>query len=257
MKMRRKKIKFTYLFFPLIGIVALQQNGICQSAKQTKLDSLRNKLTKDSAYIYRHRPMKFLFAIDKRNSFIHTNTKIPVSVGGIQLGVVIHEKHNLGLGFYTIAYTQKTHTVVDQNRTQYLHINMAYNTIFYEYSFLNTKRWGMSIPLEIGGGNYQITVTDSINKTVPGYRDTLKRNISVLGAGLNVDFKIWQWLGLNAMCGYRIVGGKEPTKMNFNGVFYSLGIQIYLGELMKLGRLGLKRRTYRNEVEKIMYPSNY
>jgi hypothetical protein len=250
-------INFTYVFFALLFSVVYSSTAFCQSTKQAKLDSLRNKLTKDSAHIYRFKKVKFLFALDSRNSFIQTKTKTPVSVKGLQIGVILHEKHSLGLGFYSILNTQQTHPIVDEKqKTINVNLKMSYSTFFYEYLFIDTKRWEIGFPLEVGSGNYKISVTDSLGKPTPGFKDTLQKKIILLGAGLNVDFKIWKWLGLNAMGGYRLVGGNEPNKINFNGAFYSVGIHIYLGELVKMGRLGLKRRSYRNEVEKINRSQN-
>src|SRR4051812_40989064 len=155
-----KRIRFTYYTFGWAFLFAFAQDGSCQLSKKEKLDSLRTKLSVDSAHIYRFKKVKFLLAIDTRNSFIHTNTKASVNFNGFQLGVVLNEKHNVGFGFYSMSHVQKTHPIIDQQKTININLNMGYATIFYEYQFINTKRWEIGVPLEIGSGSYQITATD-------------------------------------------------------------------------------------------------
>jgi hypothetical protein len=252
----RKRIKYIHLFFSLAVIWLAAQTGFGQLTFQQKRDSLHDKFVADSAHIYRDKKIKPTFSIDKRNSFIHTSKKISVNVNGFQLGVDFKEKHSFGLGFYSVLNTQ-TRRVVDDNRGSInINLKIAYSTIFYEYLWIDTKRWAIGIPLEIGVGNYQTTATDSLGRKVKAFADTLKRGMLILGAGVNIDFKIWQWLGINAMGGYRLVGGNEPNKVNFNGVFYSFGLQVYFGELIKMARVGIKRTHYWHQDDKLFENQN-
>jgi len=251
MKKMRKKINFTYFTLAFVFVVACGHESFSQS-KQAKIDSLHAKFVADSAYLYRYKKYKFLLAIDTRNSFIRTGDKTPVDVNGIQLGVIVDGKHNIGLGFYSISHIQKTTPVVGDNQKPLnVNLKLGYTTVFYEYMFVDTKRWEIGVLGEIGWGSYQTTVTDSAGKRDPTFKDTLQRGIALFGAGLDVSLKIWTWLGFNAMGGYRIVGGDEPNKVNFNGAFYSVGVQVHFGELRRMYRVGVKRRLYKSQVEKI------
>ncbi len=109
----KRRIRFIYLLFSLIEMFVFTNNGFCQSSLQAKRDSLHNKFVMDSARIYRPKKVALVLATDKRNSFIKTNTKTPVSVSGFQIGVELYEKHSFGLGFYTVLNTQQVHPVVD------------------------------------------------------------------------------------------------------------------------------------------------
>jgi hypothetical protein len=243
-----KSVKIILLvIFCLFGL-----QSFAQLTKQQKYDSLRAKLVADSSRIYREKKYKFLLALDNRNSFVHTNKKVSVGIQGIQLGVVINDKHSIALGFYSALGHQTAHAQDDQsNRTVKVNTKMGYATLFYEYEFFENKRWDIGVPVEIGSGYYQTSVTDSADRPIPTFHDTLRRNIVLLGTGLDITFKIWRWLGLNAMGGYRIVGGNEPKKINLNGVFYSYGVQIYFGELYRMFRLANKRSKYRYARHKI------
>jgi hypothetical protein len=243
-----KKIKAAYwLFFFAI----LEPAAFAQLSKAQKIDSLHAKFVADSSHIYRAKKYKFLLALDNRNSFVHTNKKVSIDIGGLQLGVVINDKHSLALGFYSAIGHQTAHAQDDQsNRTVTVNTKMGYATLFYEYEFFESKRWELGVPVEIGRGYYQTSVTDSAGRPIPTFHDTLRRNIALFGTGIDITFKIWRWLGLNVMGGYRFVGGDEPKKINLNGIFYSYGLQIGVGELYRMARLGLKRRIYKNALEK-------
>lgn len=248
----KKRINLTYLFFLLVFSFVSKQNACAQLSKEDKLDSLRAKFVKDSSRIYRQKEVAFLVAIDKRNTFIHTETKTPVEVSGGQIGMSIDGKHNLGLGFYAMS---AKHSIVEEKRKETIKLSMGYATIFWEYTFVNTRFWEIGAPMEIGAGSYQTLITyDSTQKRVPEFKDTTKHGILLLGAGLNVDFKIFRWIGVNAMGGYRLVGGNEPNKVNFNGVFYSVGMHFYFGELWKMFKLHEKRGGYGHNVSMIKNP---
>lgn len=235
----------------LLFLCGGMHTAFAQLSKQQKLDSLKTKFEKDSAYMYRYKKVKMLLALDTRNSFVSSGKKVSVDVKGIQLGIVIDDHHNLAAGFYSVLGLPEK-KVTDESNNQYtLKLQMGYATLFYEYIFLDTKRWEIGVPLELGGGSYHTTATDTAGKKYAPFKDTLQKGIALFGAGLDVSFKVFKWLGLNAMGGYRLVAGNEPQGINFNGAFYSVGVQIYFGQLYKMAKFGLKRRTYRHNVEKI------
>lgn len=245
-----KRIKFYYSILLLILLVA-DLRAQTPLTKQQKLDSLKAKFTTDSTNMNRKRKFSLLAGFDTRNSFVSAEKKISVKLQGVKAGVKINGCHNLAIGYYSVINLPKKQ-ITDENGVVYdLQLNMSYGTLFYEYVLLNTKRWEIGIPVEIGGGNYHTTATDTAGKKYKPFADTARTGISLFGAGLDVSFKIFQWLGFNATGGYRLVGGAEPQGMNFNGVFYSVGFEIYFGRLYKMAKFGLKRRTYRNNVKKI------
>jgi len=224
--------------------------ALAQSVKQVKLDSLRDKFSADSAKLYRTKKWNLMAALDNRSSFVRTSQKLSVNVGGVQGGLVYKNKHTMGLGFYSITGSQSGEVVSDDQKQKInLNLAMSYATVFYEYNFLNTKRWEISVPAEIGGGSYRQTATDTGGIKVAGF-DTTSKSILLLGTGVKVSFRIFKWLGLGAMGGFRVVGGNEPKKINLNGFVYSYGIEIYFGRLYKMAKFGLKRRKYRNNVKK-------
>src|SRR6266404_5411877 len=95
----RKINEFKYSALFLIFLFSAFYS-FAQTPKQAKLDSLKEKLKKDSAWIFRYRKVAPLIGLDNRNTFIQNNA--PVNLQGIQVGVVLYERHSLALGAYEI-----------------------------------------------------------------------------------------------------------------------------------------------------------
>jgi hypothetical protein len=239
--------RHAFILFLLLFALA----GFSQLSKQQKLDSLRTKFRADSTKMHTPKKYSLMAGFDTRNSFVSADKKISVKLQGVKAGVTILCKHHIAVGYYSVVNLPQKE-VIDEAGTKYnLKLNMEYLTLYYQYVLLNTKRWEIGFPVELGGGNYHTTAIDTGGKKYKPFTDTLRTGISLFGAGFDVSFKIFRWLGFNAMGGYRFVGGPEPQGMNFNGVFYSVGFEIYFGQLYKMAKFGLKRRGYRKNVEKV------
>lgn len=237
---------------PVIWLTLFVIGGAyAQLSKQQKLDSLRAKFVADSARMHTPKKFSFIGGFDTRNSFVRAERKVSVKLEGIKGGVQMYGKHEVALGFYSMINLPEKEITDELGDIYRLKLNMSYVAILYKYILVNNKRWEVGFPLELGGGNYRTTASDTSGKKYAPFHDTLRTGISVIGAGVDVSFKIFRWLGIDAMGGYRIVGGKEPEGMNFNGPFYSVGVSIYFGQLYKMAKFGLKRRAYRRNVEKI------
>jgi hypothetical protein len=215
--------------------------------KQQKLDSLKTKLSKDSAWIFRFKEWRPLFAIDQRNSFIKNN---PVQITGIQLGAKYKERHNFGMGFYTVSpKVKKDKDVGKISDSTKRYLKMGYFTFFWEYSIIDTKRWEVGFPIEIGFGSYDLGVTDTLGHPIPG-KPPRQGGFASFGAGPNVTFHIFSWVGLNGMLGYRFVSDKDPN-LNFNGAFYSVGLQVSLGQVIRIARYHIKKHSYKKHVKEV------
>lgn len=240
--MKRKNSLITVFIFTLA--ILLNNISLAQLSKEDKLDSLKAAFMKDSAKIYRHANVGLILASDKRNTFIHTDTKTPVPLVGGQIGLAI-DKHSIGIGGYYIKMSHPVTSDLDAKKHETVALTMSYGTLFYEYQFVERRFWEIGVPIEIGAGSYQTLVMDSSGtKRDPAFKDTLKRGILLLGAGINIDFKLLKWIGFNFMGGYRLVGGNEPNKVNFNGVFWSAGLHFFLGEFIREFRFHEKRGAY-------------
>ncbi|HXB41759.1 MAG TPA: hypothetical protein VNZ49_14560 [Bacteroidia bacterium] len=241
---KTNRLKYFAIFFILLfsGFYSL-----AQTAKQAQLDSLKEKLKKDSAWIFRYRKVAPLIGFDNRNTFIQNNA--PVNLQGIQLGVVLYERHSLAIGAYEIrASSKKAARKGDKNKTEKVSLDLRYITLFYQYNFVNTRWWQIGIPIEVGVGKFSISVTDSVNHLLKGYPFT--RGMTPVGIGLDVTFFPLTWLGLNVTGGYRKVFDNEP-RLNFSGAFYSYGVAVDFGFFLHKTFYYFKKNKYRKNVRKI------
>jgi hypothetical protein len=235
----RFKIIFISFFLTIQFVVG--------QTKQFKKDSLRNQFKKDSTWIFRPREIFPLVAIDQRNSFLRTGkTTSPVNIWGAKIGVTLFDRHNLGIGGYSIQNTSKRqrskdNSTVDQNLT------FQYLTVFYEYSFIETKRWEIGIPIEAGFGKYNVkSMVENSEQSLP----SRSGNVIPLGTALDIYFKPTRWFGLNVMGGYRYVINNN-SRLNLNGWFYSVGAAVYIRQIVQDTKYLLKKRVYKNESKKI------
>ena len=229
------KTAFALCFFMLFNLAVKGQT------KEFKLDSLHKQFIKDSTWIFRPKHVFPLLASDQRNSFINGK---PVNIWGIKAGVTLYDRHNMGLGGYSVTNSTQRY-VARLDRTINQNTKLQYLTTFYEYSFIETRWWEIGIPVEIGVGKYNITSTDAATgRALPN------RNgwIMPLGTALDVNFKPTRWFALNVMGGYRLVVA-DNSRLNFSGWFYSFGGTVYVRQILQDLRYLNKKRIYKKQLE--------
>lgn len=229
----------SYKFLLFVGMLCV--TFLNAQNKVFKMDSLRNKFIKDSTWIFRPRNVFPLLASDQRNSYIKGK---PVNIWGVKAGVTLFDRHAIGLGGYSITnstshFNARLDKTIDQ-KTQ-----LKYLTVFYEYSFITKKWWEIGVPVEIGGGYYNITSKDATTNTSAPIRKGL---VIPLGTALDIYFKPTRWFAINVMGGYRFVISND-ARVNFNGWFYSFGGAIYMRQILQDLRYFNKKRIYKKELE--------
>ncbi|MBI2721656.1 MAG: hypothetical protein HYX39_05730 [Bacteroidetes bacterium] len=219
-----------------------------QSDTLRQIDSLKLKLKNDSAAIYRFKKVRPFLSLDNRHSFIKN---MPINVQGLQVGMILHEKHTLGIGFYTIRKESKTPVKVkDQNRVVTQALTMNYFTAFYKYALIDRRYIELDVPLELGLGRFDIIIRDSLNvkelKRVGG-------GVIMGGAGLNLILKPFKWIGLGLMAGYRTMPNKN-LRNNFSGLYYSYGVWIDIRQIYRDVKFyGFKKRGYKRALRDIRH----
>lgn len=215
--------------------------------KQHKVDSLKLQLKKDSAHIYRFRKVRPFFSLDNRNSFIKD---APVNVQGLQLGVVLKQRHIVGLGYYTLQAnskqnaTKKTDNTITVNRT----LSLKYLTAFYQYAIFDKRYFGLDLPLEIGIGGYDVKTEDAITHKILVDK---KGGTAIVGGGVGITIKPFKWFGITGSGGYRYAFDKDPT-VNFSGAYYSYGVWLGLGQVYRdVKYYWIKRKKCRRKIDLI------
>jgi len=212
---------------------------------KTACDSLRTQLMNDSVRIYRLKKIFPLVAIDQRNSFLWTSktNNTPVNIWGIKLGATLYQRHNMGIGLYSLENSstrQRARDMVTINED----LTFKYCTAFYEYSIIDVKHWEIGIPMEAGFGQYTIKSTiQNTDLQLPVH----KGFVIPTGTALDIYYKPTRWLGINVMGGYRFVIN-NTSRLNLSDWFYSVGAAVYIRQIVQDSKYFLKKRNYRKKV---------
>jgi hypothetical protein len=171
-----------------------------------------------------------LLKLDTRKTFIADNQ---VGVLGLQMGVR-RNRIKYWLGVATIQTQNRLlrrniqqgdrKPTIPEERT----LNLVFGTLGIEYIFLNTKYLDLSIPIEAGFGTADLQIT---RDGLP-LRDR-KGTFVPLEGGLYVLAKPTRWFGINGSFGYRKSLNITGFEGDYDGVYYSYGVSVFLGPIYK------------------------
>jgi hypothetical protein len=244
--MTRSKINI-FLLLLFFCTVSLAQ-------KKREIDSLRTKLSKDSAHIYRYQKIRPVLRIDNRDSYIKNkfgSKNVPLYVNGIQLDVIYKVRHTIGVCGYTITNSSKFRELKDNSGTlTYQDLDLAYGTFYYQYAIISHRFFEVDLPLEVGLGKYHYYLKDDNKNPIPGHQeyDFMK----LAGAGIKVILKPLRWVGLSVSGGYRLTWVAKNSDMDMNSFYSTFGIWVDLRQIIRDSRYYLiKRPKYRKQIRQL------
>lgn len=214
-------LKKTILF--LFILISVSLNAQVRHA----IDTIKYDLTKKG---------KFYLSLDGKNSIVGD---LKVKMFGLQGGYLYNNRTSLYVGFYN-SYANAV-TVVENrtaplgrtdSNTVYATYGMGYFNFGLEYMFHDSHKWRLSVPLAmgIGAGLYEkYTVNNNIKNTIqlrhPG--------IIPIELSINASYKLKWWLWIGGGLGTRV---SLTHSHEFNGPFYTFGLQIKTGTIIKRAR---------------------
>jgi hypothetical protein len=212
-------------------------------------DSLTQQLKADSIHIYRPQKYRPYINLDQRNSFIRNQS---ININGLQLGVLINDRHVFGLGGYAITSSSKSQAkgkgdknLPPTNRT----LNMDYGTFFYQYAIIDKRFWELDIQSEIGLGTYDYKFYDVNTNKLLADRHA---GLLVGGIGPLLAFKPTKWVGIIGMVGYRFTSEKN-TNLSFNGFYYSYGAWFDIRQIIRDYKFRyVKKRRYKKQIAQLL-----
>jgi hypothetical protein len=149
--------------------------------------------------------------LESRYSFINNSA---TKVSGVRLGLSFRRKLRVGIGYSwlsTDVIDKKLITDVYGNKRftdQYF--KFGYFCYYADFVFHKTKRWQLSVPVQVGTGMYWTQYDDGARSI-----KSKKRLLLFYEPGITAQFKITRWLGLGvdvcarlALRNTNIVGNK-------------------------------------------------
>ncbi|MCE3226507.1 MAG: hypothetical protein K0S32_1058 [Bacteroidetes bacterium] len=248
--------RLVFLYFLFSALFSISQPGgfdpevfnrqfkewLTHDPKQKKIDSLTAQLRKDSVHIYRFRKIRPYLNYHERNSL--GNPKI-INFYGPQLGVVLYEKHIIGLGdYYSTPKTKLPYSTYDENMEVKRSIEIRYLTFFYQYILVNRRFFEVHLPVEFGYGNFH---SSFINSSDFYYKNTVSK-FNLGAAGLQFVFKPVKWIGISSNLGYR-----TASERIIEGYYYSIGVWVGFKPISTdVNYYLIKRKKYKQAVSAIM-----
>jgi hypothetical protein len=165
---------------------------------------------------------------ESRYSFIDNEL---ADISGIRIGVSFRRKLKFGGGISWLK-SDLAETVYIPNENGTListpkYLKLAYACVYADFVFYKTKRWQVSVPLQVGAGatwfQYQ-----------KGYHPsgTNKRLLLLYEPGISTHFKIFKWFGLGVGVGYRFaIKNNNAISDRLSSPTYALKILFWADQL--------------------------
>lgn len=138
--------------------------------------------------------------------------------------------HEVTLGYYWLGANGRERlagvekrAAIKNGEAQYSSPDWYYGSAGYWHNFINSKRWKLSMPLEIGLGKFKDryrSVEDNEHLTIE------RKTIVPAQAGGCIEWKATRWAGVGLQVGYRYdLGASNVSEMN--AFFYRTRLILY------------------------------
>jgi hypothetical protein len=181
---------------------------------------------------------KFFIGLDGKNSIVGD---LKVKMFGLQGGYLYNNRTSLYVGFYN-SYANAVSIVENRtapqgktdSNTVYATYGMGYFNFGLEYMFHNSHKWRLSVPLAVGIGTgvyqkFTKNPTNIIYERHPG--------IVPIELSINASYKLKWWLWIGGGLGTRV---SLTHSHEFNGPFYTFGLQIKTGTIIRRAKEAYK-----------------
>lgn len=199
--------QYLILFFCLI---------IHAGTKAQMMDSIAN------SFSFKPRPV---FKFNARNSFIASRT---ARINGFQLGANFNNTVEVGAGYNWLQSNKYDARPVPQG-VEIFELKFQFISAYFDYTFHKSKRWQLSIPLQLGVGKSYFGAIQ-IN---PGERHS-EDWIVLYEPGMTAEFRPIRFVGIGMGMGYRLMlKNNKAIDQGFTSPIYLLKGLIYLGEIFR------------------------
>lgn len=190
------------------------------------------------------RGLGFALNWDARNTFIKDKR---VNIFGVNSGIVFGKKRNqITVGYYWLNFNSYL-KLLNFRRNNSKLVNLDYYTktdlyflsLMYWKNFIETRRWRVSMPVEVGIGATKNQGTDLLTDIQIWKR---KDFFLPIQTGLYVKWKATRWIGISVQGGYRYALIAQNIQENYDGFYYSFGLELQPEFFKDVYRWAFKRK---------------
>ncbi|MDF2448595.1 MAG: hypothetical protein K0R26_1099 [Bacteroidota bacterium] len=217
--------KFRTLFC-LPWCLLFTTNAFSQSSERAKL--LKENYLKDSIRIFTPKKIYPQLALDNRKSFIRNS---PVDIQGIYTGILYKSRYKFGTGYYQVDAKGHSNTNVRGQETNGIRdLDLYYGTINFEYLIIDRRFIKFGFPINLGFGFSNLNIYDNSKVTLL-YHSVGK--FVPLSLGSEITLKPLREIGLTTSIGYRKILSRSEPRIDFDGLYYSYGLEVDIKEIIK------------------------
>ncbi|RFS13708.1 hypothetical protein D0T08_25325 [Emticicia sp. C21] len=174
------------------------------------------------------RGLGFVLNWDARRSFVKNQR---VNIWGVNTGIVFGKKRNqITVGYYWLNFNSYQ-KLIDFRRTNsklvnldsYTKTDLYFFSLMYWKNFIETRRWRVSMPVEVGIGATKNQGTELLTEIQIWKR---KDFFLPVQSGLYAKWKATRWVGLSIQGGYRYALISQNIQQNYDGFYYSFGAEL-------------------------------
>jgi hypothetical protein len=194
---------------------------------------------KDSIKIMQVKLVRPQFKLDNRVTWYKMQT---LAITGFDAGVLLKDKLRLTLGYYRLSDDLNAfRKTIDSNDVGRL-IKINYGTLNTEFIYKNTRFISLGMPLELGFGHSDLKFKDFTNDKIYNRQSGF---LAVAQFGMSATFKPIRSIGLKGIVGYRKTIFNQVKEFNFDGIFFSLGLNLDVREIIKDIKMYNLKKRYR------------
>ena len=175
---------------------------------------------------------------EARTSFI---TAKPARIFGVKLGLNFNDKVQVGIGYnWLVSVISKDRKIVINGSVELVdsRLMLQYVSPYFEYTYYNSPKLELSIPVMIGMGYSRYTAASSFHQFVPDS----KKNVVLFYEPYSVGiYKPIPWVGIGFGVGYRLLFiGNKSISENMNSPIYVFKVKLLVGVLYRAVKSKIK-----------------
>lgn len=203
-------------------------------------------------FSFKNKPKIFL-TLDRTSSFVSGKG---AATNELRVGLEFKKKLRLGIGYASLVSDVVAEKVAVTEMTNVdsvvsAKLSLSYMTFSAEYTFYNSKRWQITMPVTLGIGSSYFNYFEFVD----GDYQTKKLDegtVVIFGPSGVATYRILRWVGVSGGIGFRhVIVNNSKVEESFNSPIYLFRIRIFLGEIYKSvfprGIAGKRNPPYTNE----------